>query len=63
MYLVLFLVDLLYFKKLLQNLEETFFIISSTWSVNFQMVLPFYMSLSFGCLFSICHRRELLAKK
>ena len=42
MYLVLFLVDLLYFKKLLQNLEETFFIISSTWSVNFQIVLPFY---------------------
>ena len=63
MYLVLFLVDLLYFKKLLQNLEETFFIISSTWSVNFQMVLPFYMSLTFVCSFSICHRRELLAKK
>ena len=37
-----FLVDFLCSKKPLQNL----FMISATWSVNSQMVLLFYMSLS-----------------
>ena len=41
MYLVLFIVDLLCSKHLLQNFQETFlFYESATLSVNFQMV-PF----------------------
>ena len=63
MYLVLFLVDLLYSKKLLQNFEENvFFMISVTWSVNFQTFSLFYLSLNSVCLLSIRQRREFLAK-
>ena len=36
--------------------------ISATWSINFQMVFLFYMSLSLPCLFSICQLRKLLAE-
>ena len=43
MYLVLFLIDPLCSKKLLQNFEETFplFMVSATWSANFELVLLF----------------------
>ena len=66
MYIVLFLVDLLCSKKLLQSFDKFFlyfFVIFAPWSVDFQMVLLFNMSLSFGCLFSIRQLREFLAKK
>lgn len=55
MFLVLFLANLLCSKKLLLNFEEALplFMISAAWSVNFQMVLLFYLSLSFACLFTM----------
>ena len=37
-------------------------IISAPWSINFQMVFLFYMSLSSLCLFSIHQLTELLAE-
>ena len=44
MHLVRFLADLLCLKKLLQNFEENFlfFMISASWSVNFQMTTFLY---------------------
>ena len=59
-----FLVDLLCSRKLLLNRKEIFdfYMISATWSVNFQMVLLFYMSLSSTCLLRIRQIRKLHAK-
>ena len=56
--LVFFLADLLCSIKVLQN----FFMISANWSLNFQMKLLFYMSLSSVCLLSIRPLRKLLVK-
>ena len=59
-----FLVDLLCSRKVLLNRKEIFdfYMISATWSVNFQMVLLFYMSLSSTCLLRIRQIRKLHAK-
>ena len=56
--LVFFLADLLRSIKVLQN----FLMISANWSLNFQMKLLFYMSLSSVCLLGIRQLRKLLVK-
>ena len=52
------------FQQLLTKFNSTSgcWMISVTWSINFQMIFLFYMSLSLPCLFSICQLRKLLAE-
>ena len=47
-----------------RSFDEVFrslFIISATWSVTFQIVLLFHISLSYVCVFIICQLKKLLA--